>query len=193
MAVAPNVARADLLNSTINADITLNGSDDNGSYTVDVFTGPISVGAGFSTTFSFFRQDTLGGFSTASNQLTGTIGLTIAADTITLSFNGQAQPVQMTGAFTSLPGTITSATETTDAGFVAGVSNPLANAFTATSLTIKANYAGFQPGTSTTQTDTLTFGSVTPPTVPEPSSLILTGTFLLGLVGMARRKTRRQA
>ena len=41
-ALAPNVARADgLSNSTINAAITLQGQDDNGFYTVDVFTAAL--------------------------------------------------------------------------------------------------------------------------------------------------------
>src|SRR5215467_4267305 len=93
LALAPNASRADgLLNSTINAAITLQGQDDNGFYTVDVFTGAINVGSGFNSTYNFFRQNTFGGFSTASNQLAGTIGLSIAADSITLTFNGQAQP-----------------------------------------------------------------------------------------------------
>jgi hypothetical protein len=84
-ALMPNVARADgLLNTTINAAITLQGLDDNGFYTLDVFTGAINVGASFSNTYSFFRQGTYHGFSTASDQLTGTIGLSIAADSVTL-------------------------------------------------------------------------------------------------------------
>jgi hypothetical protein len=190
LALAPNASRADgLLNSTINAAITLQGQDDNGFYTVDVFTGAINVGSGLNNTYSFFRQNTFGGFSTASNQLTGTIGLSIAADSITLTFNGQAQPVELIGDFTGLPATITSATET-DSGFLNGVSMPLSNSFTATSLTMNAFYLGFQPGTSTTQTDTLTFAPTS--SVPEPSSLFLTGTSLLGVIGIARRKICRR-
>ncbi len=191
LALSPNVARADgLANATINAAITLQGQDDNGFYTVDVFTGAISVGSGFSNTYTFFRQNTFDGFSTASDQLTGTIGLSIAADSITLTFNGQAQPVELVGDFTGLPATITSATEV-DSGFLNGVSMPLSNSFTATSLTMSAFYLGFQPGTSTTQTDTLTFAPAS--SVAEPSSLFLTATSLFGVIGIARRKIRRQA
>jgi hypothetical protein len=190
LASVPNMAQADLLNSTINADITLQGSDDNGFYSVDVFTGAINVGSGFNNTYSFFRQDTFGGFHTASNQLTGTIGLTIGADSITLTFNGQAQPVELIGNFTGLPPTITSATETAS-GFLSGVAEPLPNSFDATSLAISAFYFGFQPGTSTTQTDVLTFGTTSP--TPEPASLFLAGTGLLGVIKMARRKIRRRA
>jgi hypothetical protein len=190
-ALVPNVARADgLSNTTINAAITLQGQDDNGFYTVDVFTGAINVGSGFDSTYSFFRQGTYDGFSTASNQLTGAIGLSIAADSITLTFNGQAQPVELIGDFTGLPATITSATET-DSGFLNGVAMPLPNSFTATSLTMNAFYLGFQPGTSTTQTDTLTFGPTS--SVAEPSSLLLTATSLFGMIGIIRRKIRRQA
>ena len=189
LSLAPNAARADLLNSTINAAISLEGLDDNGFYTVDVFTGAISVGSGFSNSYSFFRQDTFGGFSTASNQLTGSIGLSIGGNFIALSFNGQAQPVELIGSFTGLPPTVTSATEFA-AGFLSGVAEPLPNSFDATSVTIEAFYFGFQPGTTTTQTDILTFGA--PPSVPEPSSLFLVGTGLLGLMGTARRKIRCQ-
>jgi hypothetical protein len=190
-ALVPNVARADgLSNTTINAAITLQGQDDNGFYTVDVFTGAINVGSGFDSTYSFFRQGTYDGFSTASNQLTGAIGLSIATDSITLTFNGQAQPVELIGDFTGLPATITSATET-DSGFLNGVAMPLPNSFTATSLTMNAFYLGFQPGTSTTQTDTLTFGPTS--SVAEPSSLLLTATSLFGMIGIMRRKIRRQA
>jgi hypothetical protein len=190
-ALVPNVARADgLSNTTINAAITLQGQDDNGFYTVDVFTGAINVASGFDSTYSFFRQGTYDGFSTASNQLTGAIGLSIAADSITLTFNGQAQPVELIGDFTGLPATITSATET-DSGFLNGVAMPLPNSFTATSLTMNAFYLGFQPGTSTTQTDTLTFGPTS--SVAEPSSLLLTATSLFGMIGIMRRKIRRQA
>ncbi len=191
LVLAPNATRADgLANTTINAAITLEGQDDNGFYTVDVFTGAINVGAGFNSTYSFFRQGTYDGFATASNQLTGTIGLSIATDSITLTFNGQAQPVELIGDFTGLPATITSATET-DSGFLSGVAMPLSNSFTATSLTMNAFYFGYQPGTSTTQVDALTFGPTS--SVAEPSSLLLTGTSLFGLIGIVRRKIRGQA
>jgi hypothetical protein len=183
LALAPSVARADLLNSTIDTAITLQGQDDNGFYTLNVFTGAIIVGSGYSHTYNFFRQNTYGGFHTASNQLTGTIGLSINADSIKVAFNGQAQPVELIGAFTNLPGTITSATET-DSGFLSGVSMPLSNAFTDTSLTTEAFYLGFQPDTSTSQTDQLTFVSPT----PEPSSLVLAGTSLLTVIAIAQRK-----
>jgi len=189
LAFVPNSARADLLNSTINANIVLEGGDDNGFYTVPVFSGTINVGSGVSNTYSFFRQDTFGGFATASNQLAGSIGLIIGADSITLTFNGQAQPVELIGSFTGLPGTITAATETAS-GFLSGVAEPFPNSFDATSLTITADYFGFQPGTSTSQTDTLTFGP--PATTPEPASLFLAGTGLLGVIKMARRKIRRR-
>lgn len=181
LALAPSVVRADLANSTINAQITLEGSDDNGFYTVNVFNGAIAVGSGFSNSYSFFRQDTFGGFSTASNQLVGNIVLTITANSITLTFKGQAQPVELIGVFTNLPGTVTSATET-DSGFLSGVAEPLGNSFTDTSLTIEAFYFGFQPGTNTTQTDVLTFSPAS--NVPEPSSLLLLGTGSLGLMGI---------
>ena len=190
LALAPNVVGASLLNSTIDATITLQGQDDSGFYTLDVFTGPINVGSGFTSTYNFFRQNTYDGYSTVSNQLFGTVDLTIAADTVTLTFNGQAEPVELIGAFSNLPATITSATETTS-GFMDGVSSPLSNSFTATSLTMNAFYLGYQPGTSTTQIDTLTFGSAS--SIPEPSSLFLTGTCLLSLIGIARRRFRRQS
>lgn len=187
---APKAARADLANSTINASITLEGSDDNGFYTVNVFTGAISVGSGYSNTYSFFRQDTFGGFATASNQLTGTISLSITGSSISVTFNGQAQPVELIASFTNLPPTVTSATEL-DSGFLSGVALPFPNSFTATSLNMSAFYFGFQPGTLTNQTDILTFGSAAP--TPEPSSLLLTATGLFGMMGLAWGKIRNQA
>ena len=104
LALSSNVAGASLSNSIIDAAITLQGQDDNGFYTLDVFTGAISVGSGFNSTYNFFLQNTYGGFSTVSNQLFGTVDLSIAADSVTLTFNGQAEPVELTGAFTTLPG-----------------------------------------------------------------------------------------
>lgn len=190
LALTPKVARADLSNSTINASITLLGEDDNGFYSINVFSGAISVGSGFSNSYGFFRQDTFGGFSTASNQLTGSIGLSITADSITVTFNGQAQPVELLVSFTGLPGTLGSAAET-DSGFLFGAAEPLSNSFTSTSLNMSTFYFGFQPGTSTTQTDALTFGSTS--AAPEPSSLFLAGTGLLGMIGIAWRKICPQA
>jgi hypothetical protein len=189
LALAPSVARASMINSTIDAAITLQGTDDNGAYTIDVFSGTINVNSGYSNTYNFFRQNTYGTFSTASNQLSGAIGLFINADSVTITFNGQAQPVVLTGIFTNLPSTITSATET-DSGFISGVSMPMANSFTATSLTTNAFYSGYQPGTSTSQTDVLTFGGSGPSPVPEPSTFVLAGTCLLSMVEIVRRKIR---
>jgi hypothetical protein len=192
LTLTSGIARADLLNSTINADITLQGQDDNGFYTIDVFNGSINVGGGFNNSYNFFRQNTEDGFATASNQLTGNVGLSITGDTITITFNGQAQPVELTGAFTGLPGTITAVSEV-DSGFMDGVSLPLPNAFTGTSVTTEAFYLGYQPGTSTSQVETLTFGSAPPPPVPEPSSVVLVGTGLLSAFEVVRRRVRSSA
>jgi len=188
LALMPGTARADLINATINTNIVLEGEDDNGFYTLTVFDGTINVGSGFTNSYNFFRQGTYGGFSTQTNQLTGTIGLSITGDTIAITFNGQAQPAELLATFTSIPPTITSATET-DSGFLDGVALPLPNAFTDTSLTTEAFYLGFQPGTDTTQTDLLTFETVTP-TVPEPSSMALMATGVLAAIGVVRRKFR---
>ena len=56
LAVAPNVARADgLSNSAINAAITLQGQD-NGFYTVDVFTGAMDVALVSTVPTAFFAR-----------------------------------------------------------------------------------------------------------------------------------------
>jgi hypothetical protein len=60
--VAP-ASSTTLIGQTINADITITGSDDNGSYSLVVLNGPVSIpGPGdFTDTIPVFKQLTLGG------------------------------------------------------------------------------------------------------------------------------------
>jgi hypothetical protein len=76
---------ATLFGETLDANITITGQDDNGSYTLQVLDGPVVVGAsGFSDTIAVFKQLTLGGFATASNQIDGNVIVNIGANTISV-------------------------------------------------------------------------------------------------------------
>lgn len=181
---------ATLLGQTISGSIKIDGQDDNGFYTINVLTGPVTVGAGFSNTYSVFKQLTQGGFATASNRLTGNITLTINADTIAVRFAGQAQPIQLTSAFTGIAGTITNVANSST-GIISGVNMDAGNSFTASSVSFSTIYFGFQPGTDVTQTEKLTFAAVTP-AVPESTTwaMMIVG---FGLAGGFIRKNRSRS
>jgi hypothetical protein len=52
---------------------------------LQVLDGPVVVGAsGFSDTIAVFKQLTLGGFATASNQIDGNVIVNIGANTISV-------------------------------------------------------------------------------------------------------------
>jgi hypothetical protein len=180
-------AKADLIGQTFNANIEITGQDDNGSYTIPVFIGPVT-GPEVHTT-SVFKQLTQMGFATASNQLTGSVTFNISANTISVNFTGQAQPFELESKFTGIGGNIVSDVESS-AGFQAGVSQVLFHNFDATSLDFASFYLGFQPGTNATQTETLTFSPVS---VPGPiAGAGLPGLILASgaLLALARRRRR---
>jgi len=178
------VAHASLLGESFNANIAITGSDDNGSYTITVFSGPITAGAGAEISKSVSKQLTFGGFHTASNQITGTVTVDVTDHSIFTNFSGQAQPFQLTSTFTNIPDTIIGDVDSA-AGIVAGVNMDLSHSFDAHSVTYSTFYFGFQPGTNVTQTETLTLQAAT--IVPEPATLVLFATGLMGL-GVARRR-----
>src|SRR5215467_13479280 len=88
MAVGIAPASADLIGQTFNANIEIIGQDDHGPYTISVLNGPVT-GPVVNDQTTVFKQLTLGGFSTASNQITGTVTLNISANAISVNFNGQ--------------------------------------------------------------------------------------------------------
>jgi hypothetical protein len=127
--------------------------------------------------------------TTANNQITGSVTFNISANAISVNFTGQAQPFELESKFTGIGGNIVSIVESS-AGFQAGVSQVLFHNFDATSLDFASVYLGFQPGTNTTQTETLTFA---PATVPGPiAGAGLPGLILAcgSLVGWWRRRQK---
>ena len=187
--VAP-ASSTTLIGQTINADITITGSDDHGSYSLVVLNGPVSIpGPGdFTDTIPVFKQLTLGGFSTASNQINGNVHIDISANAISVTMNGQVQPFELESQFTGIGGTITNVVGTAT-GVIPGVNGVLFSNFTSTSVDFASVYFGFQPGTSLTQTETLTFAAAGG--VPEPSTWAM---MLIGFAGLgfAFRQSRRK-
>src|SRR5215471_4407202 len=110
MAVGIAPASADLIGQTFNANIEITGSDDHGPYTISVLNGPVT-GPVVNDKTTVFKQLTLGGFSTASNQITGSVTLNISANAISVNFNGQAQPFELESQFTGIGGNIVSIVE----------------------------------------------------------------------------------
>lgn len=180
---------ATLLGQTINGSIKIDGSDDTGFYTINVLTGPVSVGAGFSNTYSVFKQLTQGGFATATNRVTGNIILNITADTIAVQFTGQAQPFQLSSAFTGIAGQIINVANSST-GIISGVNQDAGSSFTTSSVSFSTIYFGFQPGTNVTQTEKLTFAKVTT-AVPESTTwaMMIVGFSLVG--GVLRQNRKR--
>jgi len=182
-----SVAHASLLGETFNGNIAITGGDDNGPYTITVFSGPIIAGAGVEISQSVFKQLTFMGFHSASNQITGTVTVDVTDHSISTNFTGQAQPFQLTSMFTNIPDTIIGDVDSA-AGITPGVNMDLSHNFDAHSVTYSTFYLGFQPGTNVTQTQTLTLQANT--TVPEPATIVLFATALMGL-GAARRRHGR--
>jgi hypothetical protein len=191
--IAP-AASSTLIGQTFNGNIVIIGQDDNGFYTIPVFGGPITVGgSGFSADIPVFKQLTEGGFSTASNQITGDVALAITGNTISVTMNGQVQLFELESTFTGIGGSTFMISNSVDSatGLMSGVNLDLFSNFTPNSVDFATFYLGFQPGTSVTQTETLTFASVS--AVPEPSTWAM---MILGFAGigfMTYRRSRKSS
>jgi hypothetical protein len=102
--------------------------------------------------------------------------------------NGQVQPFELESQFTGIGRTITNVVGTAT-GVILGVNGVLFSNFTSTSVDFASVYLGFQPGTSLTQTETLTFAAAGG--VPEPSTWAMLPIGFAGL-GFAFRQSRRK-
>ncbi|HEY3042749.1 MAG TPA: PEP-CTERM sorting domain-containing protein [Vicinamibacterales bacterium] len=182
-------ADASLIGETFNANVTISGSDDNGFYVINVFSGAITGGAGPEISQSVFKQLTFGGFHTASNQITGTVTVDVTDHAISINFSGQAQPFELESVFTGIPDTITDDVDSAT-GIINGVNMDLSHSFTAHSVSAATFYFGFQPGTNVTQTETLTLLAAS--SVPEPATLVLFCTAVAGLALLPRRTRTHQ-
>jgi hypothetical protein len=124
--LAVTSANATLIGQTFNGAITIAGSDDNGSYSISVLNGPVTVpGAGLTETFPpIIKQLTLGGFSTQSNQIDVTVTLTIGSDFMSVRILGQVQPFELTSSFTGITGPIIAVSDSAT-GLISGVNMDL--------------------------------------------------------------------
>jgi hypothetical protein len=187
-------ASATLFGETLDANITITGQDDNGSYTLPVLVGPVVVGAsGFSDIIPIFKQLTEGGFATASNQIVGNVIVTIGADTISVEMQGQVQPFLLESTFSGIGAASFQIANDADSatGLMTGVNLDFLHSETAHSIDFATYYLGFQPGTDVTQTETLSFTAVVGTgAAPEPSTwmLLLVGFAGLGFAGLARSR-----
>jgi hypothetical protein len=190
VAALAGAARADatMIGQTIDASVVFEGQDDNGFYSIPIFSGPILVGAGLEISQAFSKQLTQGGFSTPSNVLSGTATVNAGADSFIVGFSGQAQPGTVNFSFSNLafaPPSTVAGISTSTTGILNGVNMPLSPSSTANSVTGMGFFLfGFQPGTNVTQTANLTLVPI-----PEPSTylLLLAG---LGVAAVAARRKR---
>lgn len=186
-ATAPALA-ASLIGQTFDADVSISGEDDNGFYTLDVLTGPITPAfSGVTYTIPVFKQLTFMGFHTQSNQIDGTVIVTFTDDTVSVNMSGQVQPFELESKLTGITGPIVGDADSAT-GVWPGVNLDLFHSFVKTGLDFASYYLGYQTGTNLTQTQTLTFGVPTPE--PAAWTMMLMG---LGGAGALLRRARRRA
>jgi len=198
------VAGAQLIGSTFDVNVVFDGYSNNSSLTLPIFSGPVTAVNGTVVTQSFSQQLIQGGYGGPSNVVDGTITIGFSGNNILLTYNGQAQPFDISFSFTNIPAPgpgqgLINVTSSGTSNFGApvlfpgnGVDYLLSPNFTANSITyLGFGLLGYQPGTSMTQTAALTFGPL--PAVPESDPIVLSSLGLLVIAGAAKVRRRGRA
>ena len=180
-------ASAGAMMTSLDAQVSFNGSDDNGAYSIPIFSGPLVVGPGIEVSQTIFRQNTNGGFQGQSNQIFGSVTVNASDSAITVGFIGQAQSGAFDFSFTNLsflPPSVIVGSGTTNSGVMNGVNMANTPSVGSSSVTGMGFFLfGFQPGTDLSQTTSLELGIV-----PEPSTLSLVLMALPVLAWAGRRR-----